>query len=278
MKVYTKKDYQSATDDFVRVIDSKYDEVVKAVYVGGSVARGDFVPGRSDIDFYIVLRAGNKEELQKKLNEEVKKLEAKYFRDLRYLHDEVIGATVTTLEEIREGCSFLGTGFEYQNFIRTGKLLWGEDIKCLIPRPTLKEQKESAQNFLRDLHRLTLKWEKSFRWLKLVPLKLVPKRNKEKWVRQAFSLIFRSAAVMLYGDGIYVSGKEEVTAAFKRTYPSQRELCNTISQALILWKNWKTRPLSDNEARQLLKGSLEFIKGLQSLNAKRLTRDLETKN
>jgi predicted nucleotidyltransferase len=123
LKVYTKKDYLDAVNEFVKLIDRKYGEMVEAVYVGGSVARGDFVPGRSDIDFYVVSKASNKEELQKKLNEEAKKLEAKYFKDLRYLHDEVIGATVTTLEELCKGCSFLGTGFEYQNFIKTGKLL-----------------------------------------------------------------------------------------------------------------------------------------------------------
>lgn len=268
MKTYTKEDYLNALNEFVDVVARKYSEEVKAVYVGGSVARGDFVPRRSDVDFYIVSKGDNKEELQKKLEEEVRKLETRYFKDLRHLHDEVVGATVTTLEEIQKGTSFLGTGFEYQNFIKTGKLLWGEDIKALIPKPTLKEQREDAQKFLQGLYELAQAWERMFKWFKWVPLKIIPRRNKGRWTRQAFSLIFRSATVMLCGDGVYVSGKEETTTAFKKKYPKEEELCNMISQTLIHWEKWKTRSLSDKETRQLLENSLKFVKGLHLLRNK----------
>lgn len=265
MKTYTKKDYLDALNEFVDVVARKYSGEVKAVYVGGSVARGDFVPGRSDIDFYIVSNDDNKEELQKNLEGEARKLETRYFKDLKHLHDEVVGVTVTTLEEIRKGISFLGAGLEYQNFIKTGKLLWGEDIKGFIPKPTLKEERESAQNVLKSVYKLAQASERMFKWFKWVPLKIIPKRNKERWTRQAFSLIFRSAAVMLCGDGVYVSGKEETTTAFKKKYPKEKELCNIISQTLIQWEKWKTRSLSDKETRQLLENSLQFLKGLQSL-------------
>lgn len=265
MKPYTKKDYLNTLDEFVNVVVRKYSEEVKTVYVGGSVARGDFVPGRSDIDFYIVSKDDNKEELQKKLEKEVRRLETKYFKDLKHLHDEVIGVTVTTLTEVQKGTSFLGAGLEHQNFIKTGKLLWGEDIKALIPKPTLKEQKEDAFKFLGSLYQLVQTWERMFKWFKWVPMKFIPKRKKEKWTRQAFSLIFRSAAVMLCGNGVYVSGKEEITTAFEKRYSEEKELCDIISQALMLWERWKTRSLSDKETRQLLENSLRFVKGLQSL-------------
>jgi hypothetical protein len=133
------------------------------------------------------------------------------------------------------------------------------------------EQRESARHFLKSVYEITRKQEKALKWLERAPLELVPKGIRERWVRKAFSLIFRSAAVMLCVSGIYVSGKEETTAAFKRAYPNQRELCDMVSRALTFWENWKTRPLTDSEARQLLEDSLEFIKGLQSLKAKRLT-------
>lgn len=266
MKTYTIEDYLNAMNRFVDVVAKKYGEGVKAVYVGGSVARGDFVPGRSDIDFYIVSKGDNKEELQKSLEGEARKLEIRYFRDLRHLHGEVVGVTVTTLTEIQKGTSFLGTGFEYQNFIKTGKLLWGDDVKAFIPKPTLKEQREDARNFLKGVYQSVQTWEKTFKWFKWIPLKLIPKRNKERWTRQAFSLIFRSASVMLCGDQVYVSGKEEIATAFKKKYPKE-ELCNIISQALMLWKRWKTMSLSDKETKQLLENSLKFVKGLQSLKA-----------
>lgn len=73
---------------------------------------------------------------------------------------------------------------------------------------------------------------------------------------------------MLCGDGVYVSGKEEITTAFKRKYPEEKELCNIISQTLIQWEKWKTRSLSNKETKELLENSLKFVKGLYLLKNK----------
>ena len=257
MKLFSKKDYLDAVKELVTNMVSLWGNEIKAVYAGGSFARGDFVPGRSDVDLYVVGRVRNKEELQKTLTEEARKVEKKYFEDLKRIHEEVLGVEVTTLEEIKNGKSFLGAGFEYHSFINTGKLLWGEDVKSIIPKPTRKQEKESAKNFLKKSHKVIAKWQEQIRSF--------TEENKERMTRQAFSLIFRSAAIVLCGNGVYVSRKEEIVTAFKGEYPKEKELYDILSWALRAWEKWKIKPLSNKEIRQLMERSLELVKRLPTL-------------
>jgi len=60
------------------------------------------------------------------------------------IHPSPVGISFTTLAEIKDGNSFLDSGCEYRNFINTGKLLYGEDIKSLLPVPTRKQEENSA--------------------------------------------------------------------------------------------------------------------------------------
>jgi len=263
MKKYSEKDYYDAVSELVNVITKRYGNKIRAIYAGGSFARGDFVPGRSDIDLYIVVE-DRKEELQKDLQQEALKIEKKYFKELRPVFDEILGVSTTTLQEIKEGKSFLGAGFEYSNFIREGKLLWGKDIKKLIPKLPPEKQKESARKYLDEVYKLVSNQERNFKWLKWIPFKLVPKKSKLRWTRQAFSLIFRTAAVFLGSKGVNVSRKKDIVSAFTR-HTKEKELCNIISSTLLLWEKWKTKPLNDKETKKLLENSLKFVKGLQSL-------------
>lgn len=263
MMKYSEKDYYDAVSELVNVITKRYGNKIRAIYAGGSFARGDFVPGRSDIDLYIVVE-DRKEELQKDLQQEALKIEKKYFKELRPVFDEVLGVSTTTLQEIKEGKSFLGAGFEYSNFIREGKLLWGKDIKKLIPKLPPEKQKESARKYLDKVYELISNQERNFKWLKWVPFKLVPKKSKLRWTRQAFNLIFRTAAVFLGSKGVNVSRKKDIVSAFTR-HAKEKELCDIISSTLLLWEKWKTEPLSDKETKKLLENSLKFVKGLQSL-------------
>jgi len=263
MKKYSQKDYYDAVSELVNVITERYGNKIRAIYASGSFARGDFVPGRSDIDLYVVVE-DRKEEFQRDLQQEALKIEKKYFKELRSIFDEVLSVSITTLQEIREGKSFLGAGFEYSNFIREGKLLWGEDVKKLIPKLPLEKQKESARKYLDEVYELVSNKERSFKWFKWVPFKLVPKKNKLRWTRQAFSLIFRTAALFLGSKGISVSKKKDIVSVFTR-YIREEELCSIISSTLLLWEKWKTEPLNDKEMKKLLENSLKFVNGLRLL-------------
>jgi len=269
MKKYPRENYYNAVNELIEVITGRYGNSLKAIYAGGSFARGDFVPGRSDVDIYVVVSNG-KEELQRDLQGEALSIEKRYFGELKSVLDEVLGVTVTTLREIQEGRSFLGAGFEYSNFIKEGRLLWGEDIKVLIPKPPSEKQKESARNYLDKVYEMVLSKEKSFKWLRWIPFRLVPKNSKERWVRQAFNLTFRTAALFLGSKGVYVSKKEDIASEFKQCVREEK-LCNTVSSALLLWERWKTEQLNDKETKQLLQNSLKFVKGLQCYG--KLTRN-----
>lgn len=265
MGKYVKKDYLDALRELVDDIMAKYATAVKAIYAGGSVARGDFVPGRSDIDVYVVLGDSNKDEFQKLLEAEAGRIEAKHFEDLKPVLDEVIGVTVTTLEEIRNGKSFLGAGFEYHNFVNSGKLLFGEDVRELILKPTPVKEKEAAQNALNQIYEMVQKQERMVKWFKWLPLKLFPRNKRERLTRQAFSLIFRTASIWLCGSGVYVSGKEDTTEAFRKECSRERELCEVVSEALKLWEKWAVAELSGKETKWLFNNALKFVKGLQRL-------------
>ncbi|MFQ6068149.1 MAG: nucleotidyltransferase domain-containing protein [Candidatus Bathyarchaeia archaeon] len=263
MKKYFQEDYYNAVSELVDVVTKRYGNKVKAIYAGGSFARGDFVPGRSDIDLYVV-GENKEEEMQEELREKALEIEKKYFEDLRSVFDEVLGISVTTLTEIKGGRSFLGAGFEYSNFIQTGKLLWGEDIKSLIPQPSLEKQKETAKNCLQEIYKMVSNQERNFKWIKWIPFKLVPRKYKERWARQAFCLSFRTTALFLGSKGVYVSKKEDIASAFKQ-YRREKGLCSMLFFALSLWEKWKEEPLSDEEIKLLLENSLRFVKELQLL-------------
>ena len=140
----------------------------------------------------------------------------------------------------------------------------GQDIKAFIPKPLPEKQKESAKNYLDEVFKMVLDQEKSFKWLKWVPFKFVPKKKKELWTRQAFNLSFRTAALLLGSKGVYVSKKKDIVSAFKR-YTREKELCDMISYTFSLWKKWGKEPLNNKETKQLLENSFRFVKGLQSL-------------
>jgi len=138
-----------------------------------------------------------------------------------------------------------------------GKLLWGEDVKNNIPRPTRKREVESARNYLKAAVKFIPKWEGQ--------IGNITKEDREHMTRQAFCMIFRSSAIALCGNGVYISGKEEMVGAFKKTYPNEEELHKVLSWSLELWKKWKTESLPDEETDQPLKKALRFVKKLATL-------------
>lgn len=262
--MYTRKDYYDSVSELIALVTEKHGSEIIAIYAGGSFAREDFVPGRSDIDVYFVVKDDN-EELRRFLEEKAEEVERKYFKNLRSILGEVLSIAITTLEEVQSGRSFLGAGFEYSNFMDTGRLLWGTDIKPLIQTPPPEKQKESAKEYLGKVYEMVSKMEKSFIWFRWIPFRILPRSSKERWTREAFNLTFRTIALFLGSKGVYVSRKEDIASAFQKMCADEKDLCTVISFASSMWEKWKTNPLSDKETKQLLKNSLILIKGLKLL-------------
>jgi len=264
MKKYSRKDYYNSVSELVAVVTGKYGSKIKAMYAGGSFAREDFVPGRSDIDIYVVMKDEN-EELRRFLEQKAVEVERKYFNNLRFILGEVLSIAITTLGEIQSGRSFLGAGFEYSSFVDTGRLLWGMDIKPLIQIPRPEKQRESAKEYLGKVYEMVLEMERSFKWFRWIPFRILPRKSKERWTREAFNLTFRAIALFLGSKGVYVSRKEDIASAFKKMHAKEKNLCDIISFALSTWEKWKTKPLSNKETKQLLKNSLVLVKELKLL-------------
>ena len=153
--------------------------------------------------------------------------------------------------------------FEYHNFINTGKLLYGRDIKQLIPRSTRAQEKSSAKQGLKEIY--TSASKHSF---------YASEPDMDKQAYWAFSHIFRTASIALCGDGRYVSGKRETVSAFHEVYAQKSELCGIISQSFGLWKKWETRSLTKEELQQLTGFCSEFVSeicnlGIYPMNATR---------
>jgi predicted nucleotidyltransferase len=264
MKTYTRKDYYDSVSELISLATKKHGNEIMAIYAGGSFAREDFVPGRSDIDVYVVAK-DDSEELRRFLERKAAETERKYFNNLRSILDEVLSIAITTLEEVQSGRSFLGAGFEYSNFMDTGRLLWGTDIKPLIRTPLPEKQKESAKEYLNKVYDMVSKKEKSFIWFRYVPFRILPRSSRERWTREAFNLTFRTIALFLGSKGVYVSRKEDIANAFRKMCADEKDLCTIISFASSMWEKWKTNPLSAEETKRLLKNSLILVKGLKLL-------------
>ncbi len=249
----SKKDYLEAIEEVIEECKAPiYKDDVVAIYLGGSVARGDFSPGRSDIDIYIVV-SGKKEEIEKELKDKTRKIAIKHLSALMEVHSEPIGISLTTIDEIKEGKSWLGSGFEYHNFINTGKLLYGGEIKTLIQKPTREQEMALARQALGGICSL------------IKHLSYSSESGNDMLVSQAFSTIFRTASLSLCGEGKYVSGKKETVLAFQEIYAQESELCRVISQSFELWEKWEARSLTQEEIKQLMGFCLEFVSKICSL-------------
>ncbi|WP_353892860.1 nucleotidyltransferase domain-containing protein [Proteinivorax hydrogeniformans] len=217
-----RESYFEALDEVKNICQIKFADEICSVYVGGSVARGDFVPGRSDIDLYIVLKSN---EIQNKLQLELEKIKSK---------EKPISVAYTTKKEVIGGQSFLGSGFEYNNFIREGKLIYGQEIKDRIPKPTREEEIKTADQCLKF-------FEASY------------KDYEEEVIERYFSATFRTLCIVLSGKGIYVSSKKDVVTVCNKKFKDRKLLNEKINVIYDLWITWGRERLTQEQVCTLLK-------------------------
>ena len=187
------------------------------LYLGGSVAQGDFVPGCSDIDLYAVT-AEKDAELEDDIKAYAEELGRTMLKSVAAIHPSPVGVSFTTLKEIEDVCVFLGA-VQYWNFINTGKLLYGEDIRSDYSGPPGKRSKSRQQ-----------------RPLQPEELSLLPPPAGDKEIAMTFNLIFRGVCTYLSGRGRYVSaqGRVRESVLSRVSGPPQAE---DLQRALQLYKN-----------------------------------------
>ncbi|MFC1707534.1 nucleotidyltransferase domain-containing protein [Planctomycetota bacterium] len=244
-----RDDYTAAIDDLVALCHGlSHVEALVAVYIAGSVARGDFTAGRSDIDAYVVCTDAV-EEVRRELSAGIAAIVSQRLPELAALVAEPISLAITTMEEIQLGHSFLGVGFEYHNFTTTAKLILGTDVRSHIRKPSRQEERLTARTALKAICE-----DHSPRTGDIVG---------ESDVYQLFSTVFRAAAIFLCGQGTYVSGKQETTTALVKRFAGQDErLCSLVQSAFESWREWGARPLTAGQHRCLSASCEEFIRCL----------------
>jgi predicted nucleotidyltransferase len=224
----SKEDYDRAVDEFIGSIKSGLSEKVISVYATGSYARGDFVPGRSDIDIYVVTKVSDSD-VEKELRSFADPIVEKYLRDVKLIQPDVLSLAVTNLEDIRAGKSWLGIGWEYYVFKRESKLLYGEDIRPLIPEPDPKAIHASARDVLNNMV-----------------------FSRGKFIYYIFSAMFRMLAIFLSMRDVYIAAKLDAFREFDKLYPSEKESVNAVKRAYELWNVWSERDLDDQEVSELI--------------------------
>jgi len=237
----SKEDYDRAVGEFIGSIRSRLSEKVISVYAAGSYARGDIVPGRSDIDIYVVTKVGDSD-VEKELQSFADPIVEKYLRDVKLIQSEVLSLAVTNLEDIRSGKSWLGIGWEYHVFKRESKLLYGEDIRSLIPEPDPKAIHTSARDTLNNIV-----------------------FSRGKFIYYIFSVMFRMLAIFLSLRDIYVAAKLDSLREFAKLYPSEKESVNAAQRAYELWNVWSERDLDDQEMSELMHGMLKVHETINRL-------------
>lgn len=258
-----KQTYESAIEKFINYA-TQIDELF-SIYLGGSVARGDFIPSQSDIDIYVVLRSRKTKKAISRLEEIRERIEKKYFPSSNKFKEEMISTEITTRNEIIKGKSFLGRGFEYNSFMRTGKLLWGEDIRKYIPKPSRNLEKRLALKTLKEISKKMRDYNidilSSVKEAKKILLEYNGKWNKTKFASLAIDGILRSATIALYFKGKYPLGKKEVVKEFCKTF-DEKKFHPTVKKAYNLWENWSYNEASDEEVFELLCECVSFCENI----------------
>lgn len=234
-----REDYEKSADEFASIIGRELADKVVAVYAAGSFARGDYKPGRSDIDLYIVVKEED-EDLKRKLREIARGIEDKNLKEVKNYHPEPLSLAITTLDEVRSGKSWLGLGWEYHVFMREGKLLYGVDVKEFIRRPAREDEVLLAREFLGSL-----------------------KRGHETY--RLFSTVFRATSIFLSLNGVYAAAKEEVVKEFKTAYPGEKDSIRALERTYELWSLWVERELADEEVVEVFNAALKMLNTISRL-------------
>jgi predicted nucleotidyltransferase len=133
-----RKNYFDSINCFIEYIKTEgLDKKIVAIYLGGSLGRGDFSPGRSDIDIYIINKEENKD-IENKINSKAIEITNTNLAELKKVCTNPFTVAFTNFKAIKDGSSWLAVGPEYYSFIETGKLLLGNDIKDILPLPRLE--------------------------------------------------------------------------------------------------------------------------------------------
>ncbi len=201
--------------------------------MGGSVSRGDYSCGISDIDIYIVVDNNN---YSVKINNDIQDISKNKLPKLLSWCPDGVSVAFTTYPEVKTGVSWLGRGSEYFSFQETGKLLYGKDIKQEIVIPNEKDITTSTQQAINQIKQI-------------VQQDLSNMTIDKYFIRGIFGIVFSAMYFKLCLNKQYIRGKETVVSAYCNLDPDQANIAKDI---LNLWYIFSFRELIESEVDKLI--------------------------
>lgn len=207
---------------------------IVSVYLGGSVSRGDYVVGASDIDIYVVVNDYNGTAL---INHTIREIAKEKLPQLLSWCPDGVAVTYTTYDDIKTGKSWLASNSDYFTFQNSGTLLYGKDIKQDIVKPNERDIVKTSKQAIVQLKQIVKQDIKDV--------------NKDRYfIRGIFGMVYSAMYFYLSLNGIYIRGKEKIVTKFCEVNPAYSETSRNIQ---CLWNIFCQRQLNENEINNLIK-------------------------
>jgi hypothetical protein len=249
MKPTPYDDINNVLGELTKGTVSIFGDKLIGVYLSGSLSYGDFVPGRSDIDLFCILKTPvTKEEV-----EELRKFHAKIEQDnpkwAKRIESQYIPIEMfKSKEPPTEPRPWLGEGVLYPNscfgnewlinnylLYHHGVTLFGPEIKTIIKPVNIEEVRKAA---IKDLYK---EWE--------------PKLNDPEFFKNAHyhSYVVLNLCRILYTVlNAKAGSKKEAVEWVKKDFPEWKDL----TEAAENWKHGDKMDY-DNETKEFI----EFVVG-----------------
>jgi len=245
----TKQDYRNSIQALIsRLNQLELKDSILAVYIGGSVSREDYIPGRSDIDIYVVMKSYDMN-IEKELNNIGLELTIKYLKNINETCGESFSFSFTTLNDIKNNKSWLGLGSEYHCFVKNALIIYGKDIKYHLKKPTDKEVCSYSNKAMNNL----------LNYIKHNPIPEINKNNLNSILRGVFGATFSAIHFLLSSKGYYIRGKVDM---FNLLYDNNRifDLSPEVLVSFIkFWNIYNEKDLLIPEAHECINNAKSII-------------------
>lgn len=212
---------------------------ILTIYLSGSVARGDYKIGFSDIDIYVVTKYNNRSFSD--IQTVTENLTHCYLPEMTNWYPDCVTIAYESHENIINGKTWLGMGSYYFSFIESAKLLYGENIKGLLKKPEDFDIQKTSKDILTQLSEV---FKQDFS---------IPK-DKSSY-RGLIGNFFTGLHFFLALNGVFARDKFAMLSNLAENYPEYKEIADFMRK---LWESDDFLDISDEKFDCLLEKVKDF--------------------
>lgn len=218
-------EHTSTIDKAVIALTTELAGQLHSIYVYGSVARGNAVKGKSDLDLLVVFSNKPTEDQKAKVKQLAEELSTKIRPDLRE-----VGIETTYYDEVTDSANLYGWGAYLAIFCLC---VWGEDLVPTFPRFKLTPQ--IAFGFNGDIEEAVQRYSKQIGdESDTRKLLLVCSQMSRKLIRTSYSMVMSRTQIS-------TSSLQRQASLLIKYFPSKQD-------DLELLIKWAAEPISDKQA------------------------------